>query len=68
MYPSEKSTTYDVFRKTYMELCGQRYEYSVSVISKGLGHDNQLTTTIYLSNINSEAIDKANKKIIKALR
>lgn len=40
----------------------------LSVISEGLGHDNQLTTTIYLSNISSEAIDKANKKIIKALR
>lgn len=39
----------------------------ISVISEGLGHDNEVTTSIYLSTVGSEAIDNANKKIIKLI-
>ncbi len=36
----------------------------LSVISEGLGHDNEVTTSIYLSTVGTEAIDNANKRII----
>lgn len=40
----------------------------VSVISDGLGHDNEKTTQIYLATIDTSEVDKANALIIKALR
>ena len=39
----------------------------LSIISEGLGHDNEVTTSIYLSTVGTEAIDNANKKIIDLL-
>ena len=39
----------------------------ISVISKGMGHDSEKTTQIYLSSIKSDIIDKANRKILKIL-
>lgn len=36
----------------------------LSVISEGLGHENEVTTSIYLSTVGTEAIDNANKRII----
>ena len=39
----------------------------IGVISEGLGHDSERTTMIYLAALESSAIDKANRKIIKAL-
>lgn len=38
----------------------------ISVISEGLGHANQLTTTIYLSSFNHSVLDKANDIITAA--
>ena len=40
----------------------------LSVISEGMGHDSEMTTQIYLSSLNSSAIDHANSLIIKDLR
>lgn len=39
----------------------------ISIISEGMGHDSERTTRIYLSSINSSAIDRANSKIINSL-
>ena len=39
----------------------------ISVISEGMGHDSERTTRIYLSTINSSAIDRANTKIINSI-
>lgn len=39
----------------------------VSIISEGMGHDSETTTQIYLSSLDTSAIDKANKKILKLL-
>lgn len=38
-----------------------------SVISDGLGHDSELTTQIYLSTLDTSAVDKANALIMKLL-
>ena len=40
----------------------------LSVISEGMGHDSETTTQIYLSSLDSSAIDRANSLIIKELR
>ncbi|MCM1033772.1 MAG: site-specific integrase [Odoribacter sp.] len=40
----------------------------VSVISEGMGHDNENTTRIYLASLDTDVVDKANSLIIKSLR
>lgn len=40
----------------------------LSVISKGLGHDNDTNTQIYLASIETAEVDKANRKILEDLR
>lgn len=39
----------------------------LSVISEAMGHDSETTTRIYLASLDSSAIDKANKLILKSL-
>ena len=39
----------------------------LSVISEGLGHDNESTTQIYLASIDTSVIDRANALIIQSL-
>lgn len=39
----------------------------LSVISEGLGHDNERTTQIYLASFDTSVVDKANSLIIKSL-
>ena len=39
----------------------------ISVISEGMGHDSERTTQIYLASLETQVIDKANKKILKLL-
>lgn len=39
----------------------------LSVISQGMGHDNERTTRIYLASLDSATIDDANKKILNDL-
>lgn len=40
----------------------------VAVISEGMGHDNESTTRIYLANLDTSAVDKANTLIIRSLK
>ena len=40
---------------------------SLSVISKGLGHDSEITTQIYLDSLQNSKIDKANRLILSDL-
>lgn len=40
---------------------------AVSVISEGLGHDNEQTTQIYLSTLDTSAVDRANDIILSSL-
>ena len=39
----------------------------VSVISEGMGHDSEATTRIYLASLETQIIDRANRKILKLL-
>lgn len=39
----------------------------LSVISEGMGHDNEATTQIYLASLDTSAVDKANSVILNSL-
>lgn len=39
----------------------------ISVISQGMGHDNEKTTLVYLASLDSSVVDKANNIIIKSI-
>ena len=39
----------------------------ISIISEGMGHNNEKTTQIYLASLDNKVIDNANKKIIGLL-
>ena len=39
----------------------------LSIISKGLGHENLKTTQIYLSSIDTSAVTKANRRMISKI-
>ena len=39
----------------------------ISVISEGMGHDNEKTTQIYLTSLDSSLVDQANRMILKDL-
>ena len=39
----------------------------LSVISKGMGHDSETTTQIYLASLETSVVDKANSLILKCL-
>lgn len=39
----------------------------INIISQGMGHDSERTTRIYLSSIDSSAIDRANSKVINSI-
>lgn len=40
----------------------------LSVISEGMGHDSEVTTQIYLANLDTSAVDRANSLILKSLK
>lgn len=40
----------------------------LSVISEGMGHDNENTTKIYLASLDTSVVDRANSIILKSLR
>ncbi len=46
----------------------QTMHVPVGVISRGLGHDSEQTTRVYLASIDSAQVDHANDRILKALR
>lgn len=39
----------------------------ISVISEGMGHDNELTTQIYLASLDNSVVDNANSQILRDL-
>ena len=39
----------------------------ISVISEGMGHENESTTRIYLASLDTSAIDNANMMILKSI-
>ena len=39
----------------------------ISIISEGMGHDNEKTTQIYLASLDNKIIDNVNRKIIKLI-
>ena len=58
-------TTY-VARHTWASVARSK-NVPLSVISEGMGHDSEATTRIYLASLDTLAVDKANKMIIKLL-
>ena len=42
-------------------------EIPLSVISEGMGHGSEKVTRVYLASVNSSAVDKANRRILKML-
>ena len=40
---------------------------SIGIISEAMGHDSETTTQIYLSSIQTNQIDNANRNILKDL-
>lgn len=55
-----------VARHTWASLAKQK-NIPLNVISDGLGHDSEKTTLIYLSTLDSSAVDDANSKILADL-
>ena len=53
-----------VARHTWASIAKSKH-IPLSVISEGMGHDNEKTTQIYLASLESSVVDKANRKIIK---
>lgn len=45
----------------------RRYNVPISIISAGMGHSSELTTRVYLDSLDNNAIDNANRRIIKGL-
>lgn len=45
----------------------QQMQIPISVISDALGHDSEKTTLIYLSTLDTSAVDNANSEILAAL-
>lgn len=58
-------TTY-VARHSWASIAKNR-NIPLSVISEGLGHDNEKTTQIYLASLDNRIIDEANRKIWRDL-
>ena len=53
-----------VARHSWASAC-KNSNIPLSVISEGMGHDNEETTRIYLAQLDTSIVDKANRKIIK---
>jgi len=58
-------TTY-VARHSWASIAKSR-NIPVSIISEGLGHDNERTTQIYLASLDTNTIDDANRKVWEGL-
>lgn len=52
-----------VARHSWASAC-KNSNIPISVISEGMGHDNEETTRIYLAQLDTSVVDKANRKII----
>ena len=62
---TEPLTTY-VMRHSWATIARNK-GIDLSVISEALGHDNEMTTQIYLDSINTSEVDKANRTILDDL-
>ena len=62
---TEPLTTY-VMRHSWATIARNK-GIELSVISEALGHDNEMTTQIYLDSINTSEVDKANRTILDDL-
>lgn len=58
-------TTY-VARHSWASIARSR-NVTITVISEALGHDSEKTTQIYLSSLDTSAVDEANKEILSLL-
>lgn len=58
--------TMHVARHSWASVARSRH-VPISVISEGMGHDSEQTTRIYLSTLDTNAIDRANHDILRAL-
>jgi len=55
-----------VSRHSWASAARQR-NIPLAVISEGMGHDSETTTQIYLASLDTSAVDRANKTILKSL-
>ncbi len=55
-----------VARHTWANVARQK-QIPLSVISEGMGHTTEMTTRIYLSSLDTDIIDRANRKILKSV-
>lgn len=58
-----RTLTMYVARHSWASAC-KSSNIPISVISEGMGHDNEETTRIYLAQLDTSVVDKANRKII----
>ena len=55
-----------VARHSWASIAHSRH-IPLSVISEGLGHDSERTTSIYLASLDQQQIDSANRAILRLL-
>lgn len=65
-YIGVENLTMYVARHSWASAC-KNSNIPISVISEGMGHDNEETTRIYLAQLDRSIVDKANKKIINQI-
>ena len=58
--------TFYVVRHSWASIAKQK-QIPISVISDALGHGSEKTTLIYLSTLDTSAVDNANNEILAAL-
>lgn len=61
---TEKKLTFNVARHSWASLARKR-GIAVALISEGLGHTSEKTTSIYLDELDSRELDKANEIVIR---
>lgn len=62
-YVGVQNLTMYVARHSWASAC-KASNIPISVISEGMGHDSEETTRIYLAQLDTSVVDKANRKII----
>lgn len=63
---SVQNLTMYVARHSWASAC-KASNIPISVISEGMGHDSEETTRIYLAQLDTSVVDKANRKIINQI-
>ena len=61
-----QNLTMYVARHSWASACKES-NIPISVISEGMGHDSEETTRIYLAQLDTSVVDKANRKIINQI-